>query len=142
MIPQFVDISAYQGEIDFVAYRKWAASFDRIARIAMKATEGIGFTDPRFQANRTKALVAGIDCIYYYHYGRPDLGNNPVDEANFVMSTVGAIRNSDMIILDYEVQSPLATAAWALAWLVEFGPKYGKLPGIYASTAYIQQRLQ
>jgi hypothetical protein len=59
-----------------------------------------------------------------------------------MMRVVGAIRNSDMIILDYEVQSPLATAAWALAWLVEFGPKYGKLPGIYASSAYIQQRLQ
>src|SRR5579884_1492601 len=118
MIPQFVDISAYQGTIDFSAYRKWAASFDGIARVAMKSSEGTGFIDPSFAVNRAKALEAGIDEIYYYHFARPDLGNNPVDEANFMQSVVGAIRPQDMIILDYEVQSPLATARWALAWLV------------------------
>lgn len=142
MVAQFVDISSFQGPIDFVANRAWAASFDGIARIAMKATEGVGFVDPRFRANRSAALAAGFDVLIMYHFARPDLGNSDIAEANFMQSVVGPIRNSDMIILDYEVQSPLATAQWALGWLVEFGPKYGKLPGIYASSAYILEKLQ
>jgi GH25 family lysozyme M1 (1,4-beta-N-acetylmuramidase) len=108
----------------------------------MKATEGVGFVDPRFRANRSAALAAGFDVLIMYHFARPDLGNSDIAEANFMQSVVGPIRNSDMIILDYEVQSPLATAQWALGWLVEFGPKYGKLPGIYASSAYILEKLQ
>jgi lysozyme len=141
MTPQFVDISAFQGNIDFVAYRKWAASFDGIARIAIKATEGTGFIDPNFATNRAKALSAGIDVLLLYHFARPDLGNNASAEANFMHSTIGNVRDSDLIVLDYEVSSPQATGAWAYAWLSQQEANYGKLPGIYAASAYIQQRL-
>lgn len=141
MTPQFCDISEFQGNVDFVAYRKWAASFDGIARIAIKATEGTGFIDPSFTANRAKALSAGIDCIYYYHYGRPDL-NSAVNEAKFMHSVVGAVRAQDLLVLDFEENVPQATAEWAYEWLSQQEANYGKLPGIYASSSYIQQRLQ
>jgi len=141
MTPQFVDISAFQGNIDFVAYRKWAASFDGIARIAIKATEGTGFIDPNFATNRAKALDAGIDVLLLYHFARPDLGNNASAEANFMQSTIGNVRDSDLVVLDYEVSSPQANASWAYAWLSQQEANYGKLPGIYAASAYIQQRL-
>jgi GH25 family lysozyme M1 (1,4-beta-N-acetylmuramidase) len=141
--PSFVDISAYQGSIDFVAYRAWAASIDGIARIAMKSSEGVGFTDPSFAANRSRALAAGIDCIYYYHFARPGLGNNAQQEANWQYDAVGAVRAQDLLILDFEENAPQATGAWAYAWLAQQESNYGgKLPGIYASSSYIQQRLQ
>src|SRR5215469_12829866 len=142
MVPQFCDVSSFQGDIDFVAYRKWAASFDGIARIAIKATEGIGFVDPDFSSYRAEALNAGIDEIYFYSFGRPDLGNDPVAEAKFMHSVVGDIRASDAIYLDYEVSSALATSTWAYLWLAQMQDSYdGKLPGIYASSAYIAQHL-
>ncbi len=138
----FCDISSFQGNIDFVVYRAWAVSFDGIARIAMKSSEGVGFTDPHFQANRAAALAAGIDCIYFYHFGRPDLGNSAISEANFMHSVVGNVRNSDLLVLDYEVASPMATAEWAYEWLVQQETNAGKVPAIYASTSYIQENLQ
>lgn len=140
--PQFVDVSQFQGNIDFIAYCAWARQWDGIARIAMKATEGTGFTDPLFRDNRGRALAAGIDRIYFYHFARPDLGNSPSDEANFMRFTVGNVRDSDTLILDYEVSSPYATAEWAYEWLLVQEGNYGKLPGLYASSAYIQQRLR
>jgi GH25 family lysozyme M1 (1,4-beta-N-acetylmuramidase) len=141
-IAQFVDISSFQGTIDFVAYRVWAASFDGIARIAMKSSEGTTFIDPLFKANREAALAAGIDCIYYYHYGRPSV-NTAVQEAKFMHSVVGDVRPQDLLILDFEENTPNATSDWAYAWLAQQEDSYdGKLPGIYASSAYIAQRLQ
>lgn len=143
MTPQFIDASAYQGNIDFAAYCAWARQWDGISRIALKATEGVGFTDPSFAANRAKALAAGIDQIFYYHFARPDLGNSPANEANWCHDVVGNLRDNDMIMLDYEVENPLSGSQWAYEWLTQQKAIYGgKLPGIYASSAYIQERLQ
>lgn len=141
-VPQFVDISSYNGTIDFPAYCAWAKQFDGISRIAIKATEGIGFTDPQFAANRARALNAGIDQIFYYHFSRPDLGNSAQAEADYMCSVVGAIRSQDIIILDYEVEAPQATSDWALAWLLRQQSSYGKAPGIYASSSYVVAKLQ
>lgn len=143
VIPQFADVSNYQGKIDFAAYSKWSESFDGISRMAIKVTEGAVFIDPNFAANRAGALTAGIDEIYYYHFARPDLGNSAVREASFMNSVVGAIRENDGIALDYEVDSPLATAGWALAWLQAQEAGYGlNTVEIYASPAYIALHLQ
>ncbi len=81
--PLFADISAYQGVIDWKAYHNWAKQWTGTSMVSMKSSEGIGFTDPRFVANRTGALSAGVDAIIYYHYGRPDLGNAPNLEADW-----------------------------------------------------------
>lgn len=140
--PQFVDVSAYQGTIDWSAYCAWAKQWDGISRIAIKSTEGVGFTDPRFETNRAGALAAGIDVIIYYHFGRPNLGNTATDEANYMYSIVGDIRTNDQIMLDLEVQA-LATEAWASVWLSRQEQNYGgRLPGIYASSSYVESNLQ
>ncbi len=140
--PQFIDTSSFNGPIDWQVYKPWAAQWDGISRVAMKSTEGVGFTDPRFAANRAGALAAGIDCIYYYHFARPDLGNTATAEANWQHSVVGGIRANDLIMLDYEVENVQATASWALAWLQMASALYGKPAGIYASSYYISQHLQ
>lgn len=141
MVAQFVDVSAFQGNIDWTAYKQWASQWDGVSRVAMKATEGVGFTDPQFAANRAGALAAGIDVIIYYHFARPDLGNGPIVEANWQRQVVGDIRSSDMIMLDYEVAS--GRAEWPYVWLAQQENNYGgKLPGIYASSYYVETRLQ
>lgn len=143
-IPQFADISAFQPEnIDWKTYRAWAASFDGVARISMKSTEGVGFTDPHFHEYRNGALAAGVDRCIYYHFARPDLGNSPEAEADYQHSVVGSVRDGDILMLDYEVTKPQATADWMYRWLARQEANYGgKLPTPYASSAYILEHLQ
>lgn len=143
-IPQFADISAFQPEnIDWKTYRAWAASFDSVARISMKSTEGVGFTDPHFHEYRDGALAANVDRCIYYHFARPDLGNSPEAEADYMHSIVGSVRDGDILMLDYEVTKPQATADWAYRWLARQEANYGgKLPTIYASSYYVQEHLQ
>src|SRR5262249_23597640 len=101
-----------------------------------------GFTDPRFTANRAGALSAGIDMIIYYHFARSGLGNSPVAEANWQRNVVGDIRANDLVILDFEENVAAATADWAYAWLAQQQANYNKQPGIYASSAYIQEKFK
>lgn len=141
-VARFVDISSFQGSIDFSAYCAWAKQWDGISRIAIKATEGVGFTDPHFQEYRAGALAAGIDVLILYHFGYPDLGNAAADEARSFASAVGPLRPQDMVILDYEVESVQATAQWALDWLETAKELYVQGAGIYSSFAYALDHLQ
>jgi len=135
-------VSSFQGVIDWSAYAAWAASFDGVSRIAMKSSEGVGFTDPRFYGYRQEALAAGIDRIIFYHYGKPGLGNSPISEANWQARVCGPVRASDVLMLDYEEDVREATADWAYHWLVQQQRNYDKHPTIYASDDYVRTRLQ
>jgi GH25 family lysozyme M1 (1,4-beta-N-acetylmuramidase) len=140
--PQFVDISVFNPtDIDWQAYKAWSANGDGISRVAMRSSYGVGFEDQHFAVYRTGALAAGIDCIFYYHFGYPEY-NTAVAEANWQQQVVGGIRESDMIILDYEEEVQAATAEWAYDWLQHQETLYGRPPGIYSSSAYIETRLQ
>ena len=141
--PQFADISTFNPlKIDWVAYKQWSAQWDGIARVAMRSSYGVGYTDSHFAEYRAGALMAGIDVILMYHYSYPQY-NFPASEAAWQKKVVGAVRPQDLLILDFEESTPSASPAWALAWLAQQEQSYGgKLPGIYASSAYIQARLQ
>lgn len=132
---QFVDTSAYNN-VAWPAYAAWSSM------VALKSSEGIGFADPAYASHRAGALAAGISSILHYHFARPDLGNDPIAEANWQFQTVGAIQPGDLIVLDFEVQDARATADWAYQFLAQQQRNYGKLPVIYASDAYIRARLQ
>lgn len=141
--PQFVDISVFNDpSIDWQAYRAWSQQGDGVSRVAMRSSYGVGFVDQHFAAYRAGALAAGIDQIFYYHYGYPNF-NNPVDEADYQHSIVGDIRPQDLIILDYEEDVAQATASWAITWLARQEAHYrGKLPCIYSYPDFITRRLQ
>ena len=143
MTPQFCDVSAWQPTaIDWQAYKQWSAQGDGMSRVAMRSSYGVGYVDTHFQTYRDAALAAGVDSILYYHYSYPSV-NHPVDEAKWQHSVVGNVRTQDILILDFEESSPNATSDWAYAWLAQQEDSYdGKLPGMYASSAYIQARLQ
>lgn len=141
--PQFVDLSEYQPAIiDWQAYKQWSAQVDGISRVALRTSYGTGFTDKHFQSYRAGALAAGIDVIYYYHYSYPH-ENSALAEANWQHTVVGEIRDQDLLVLDFEENVVEATSTWALAWLSQQTQNYGgKVPGLYASDAYIRARLQ
>lgn len=141
LVPQFCDISQFQPLIDWQAYKKWSSSGDGVSRVAMRSTYGTGYTDTHFEANRQGALEAGIDVILYYHYAYPQY-NTPEDEANWQREIVGNIRDQDMVVLDIEENVGENIHDWSYRWLYTQEVNYGKLPALYASSAYIQTRLQ
>jgi GH25 family lysozyme M1 (1,4-beta-N-acetylmuramidase) len=143
MTPQFVDVSQFQPvNLDWKAYKAWSAQGDGISRVAIRSSYGVGYKDVHFDQYRAGALAAGIDQILFYHYSYPSI-NSAINEANSQHSIVGAIRPHDLLILDFEEGVSAATSSWAYNWLAQQEANYdGKLPGIYASSGYIIQRLQ
>jgi hypothetical protein len=142
MTPVFVDVSQFQPvNIDWKAYKAWSTQGDGVSRVAIRSSYGVGYTDVHFRSYRDGALAAGIDQILYYHYSYPQI-NSAIDEAKSQHSIVGAVRPQDLLILDFEENVPQANAEWAYEWLAQQEDSYdGKLPGIYASSSYIAQRL-
>lgn len=59
---QGMDVSSWQGDIDFQAVR--AAG---IQAVYLRTGVGLEYVDPYFQSNYEKALDAGLN-IGYYHY--------------------------------------------------------------------------
>jgi GH25 family lysozyme M1 (1,4-beta-N-acetylmuramidase) len=129
-----IDVSTYQGTID---YAKVKASGKRF--VVAKATEGIGFTDPKWQLNKTNAMAAGL-AFTGYHFARPD--GNPtkaVQEADWFVSQLGMQAGMLVPALDLEVAGTNTVAqmqAWVGAWLGEVYLKTGVRPMIYTSPAF------
>ncbi len=142
-VPQFVDISAWQPEqIDWKTYRAWAAQWDGIARVSLRSSYGVGYTDQHYSRYLASARAAGVDVIIHYHYAYPSY-NSAVAEADWQMQVIGLIHPQDWLMLDYEENVPQATAQWAYEWLLRQEQNYGgKLPTLYASDSYIRSRLQ
>lgn len=134
MARRYVDISAYQGAVDWPVYRTWSDL------VAMKATEGTGFIDPRYRTNRAGAEDQGIES-FFYHFARPDL-NRPQAEAAWFFNVVGGVKTSELLMLDAERSTPQPEASWSYAWLSEVEQLYQKTPTIYASEAFIRAHLQ
>lgn len=137
----YADISSFQPtSIDWGAYKSWSEQGDGIARIALKASEGTGYTDAHYLMYRASAQAAGIRIIHY-HYARPEW-NTPQAEANWFRVVVGSIGPNDEVMLDYEEGVGQATADWALAFLAACKQLFGKTPLVYSYLSYIQSRLQ
>lgn len=70
--------------------------------VIIKATEGVGYTDPNCDANYQQAKAAGKK-LGVYHFARPD-GNGPVSEANWFVSQIQGYLGEAVLVLDIEVQ--------------------------------------
>lgn len=69
-----VDVSAYQGEIDWTALARQQLSFAYI-----KATEGSGWVDSRFAANWAGAQAAGLRVGAYHFLSYDSAGSSQAD---------------------------------------------------------------
>jgi GH25 family lysozyme M1 (1,4-beta-N-acetylmuramidase) len=134
-----IDVSTYQGTID---YAKVKASGRRF--VVAKASEGVGFTDPKWQLNKTNAMAAGL-AVTGYHFARPD--GNPtkaVAEADWFVSQLGMKAGMLVPALDLEVAGTLSVSAlqaWVGAWLGEVYAKTGVRPMIYTSPSFWSSHL-
>lgn len=91
---QGVDVSHYQGEIDFAALKENGIDFAYI-----KATEGSGHVDEQFAQNRKAAEEAGM--LYgAYHFFSFD--SEPAAQAALFMQTVGGMSGQLVPVLDVE----------------------------------------
>lgn len=127
------DVASYQGDINFDLYRN-NSNF-----IIAKATEGTGFTDPKFKRNQSEARRVGI-LRGWYAFARPDLGNSAEAEADWFLSVVGQLQEGEILVLDYECpnQKP-SHVAWCKAWLDRVYSRTGVRPLIYLNQSQVKQ---
>ena len=104
--------------------------------VIMKATEGIRYRDSKMPVYMN---VLDKDMLYgFYHFARPDLGNDPEDEA---LHFVNYIRKyiSDRSILALDVEAGALTVRgldkWCATWAQVVDIETGILPLIYCSVA-------
>lgn len=100
------DISSYQpAGPDFRAGGRQFAIF--------KATEGTGYFDRNFNANRARAHAQGLAFIGEYHFARPG-SHSPEAEAKWFLDHVGPRQPGECAVLDYE------TSPWSVPWIVRW----------------------
>ena len=104
--------------------------------VIMKATEGVRFRDPKMQ---TYLKILKSDTLRgFYHFARPDLGNDPEDEACFFCNTIYPYVNEySMLALDVEAGalSVKNLDQWCSIWAQCVELETGVLPMIYISSA-------
>ena len=121
------DTSSYQGDID---YSKLKVDF-----ILCKATEGVGFRDPKLTRNQTEARKARVP-LGYYHFCRPDLGNTAEAEADYFLNQVGSLKEGEMLFLDFEVTFA-NRVVWCKRWLDRVYQQIRVRPLIYLNQSLL-----
>jgi len=104
------DISKWQGEINWEVYK------NNTNFCILKASEGTGYTDPKFYSYQTAASVNNIP-LGYYHFARPDLGNSAEAEADWFIKVIGEIREGELLCLDFEPQWNGNPVVWSKNFL-------------------------
>lgn len=89
-----IDISHHNGPVDFEAVKA-----DSVTFVIIKATDGVGDTDPRFIHNLNGARKAGLD-IGVYHYFR--YHRDGTEQANSLLETVEGLDIDLPLIIDVE----------------------------------------
>lgn len=134
-----IDVSHHQGLIDWQrVYRDMAddAAFDDKPWVYIKATEGAGYIDPRFEWNVAQAHQAGFR-VGAYHFCRVVSGTNAiVDATQEVASFVRAMNGLPLTLvpcLDFELggikkRKPAYCMDWWEAATLQLLRHYGQEP--------------
>jgi GH25 family lysozyme M1 (1,4-beta-N-acetylmuramidase) len=129
---QGIDISHWQGTIDWAKVKGSGRTF-----VFAKATEGIGFEDSNYDANKAGAMAQGM-MFGAYHFARPG-SNDPVAEADWFVDTAKLQHGMLLPVLDLEITGGLGTTAltsWVKAWLQRVDQRIGAKPMIYTSPSF------
>ena len=129
----FIDVSAYQGDIN------WPAVAKTYKAVYLKASEGLGWNDPKFQENRKAANAAGIH-VGAYHFANDTDG---AMEAKHFLKTIGGVGAKDLKpVLDFETnpnkRTPAALRAFALTFNKTVQSATGVWPMFYSYASFIQ----
>ena len=83
--------------------------------VIIKASEGVGYEDPKWRSHAQKAWDQG-KAVGLYHFARPDLGNTAEEEAAWFLRTVRGWLGYAVLVLDWE-REPLGDVGWARRFL-------------------------
>lgn len=102
-----LDISAYQGEVDFAKVKS-----DGIWGVMLKATEGERYLSPAFDKNYQKTTDSGL-YVGAYHYLRASTPAEALKEAQFFLQKVAGKKLTLPLAVDIEApeQQPIADLA-------------------------------
>lgn len=139
-----IDVSKHQGTID---WREVAGDGIRFAYI--KASEGVGYRDPKFDANILGAQEAGIR-VGAYHFARVSRGDtideDAVAEAGWFHEVAGDVDGLPAA-LDVEWDkkadgiSPRDVVRWCRTFVVEWLQRTGEHPVIYTGYNFWRWKL-
>lgn len=126
-----IDISEHQRGLQLASI---SADF-----VIIKATEGVGFTDPQFHNFIGQALSLGKK-TGVYHYARPyaQAFNTPQSEADWFVRTVQQYIGRVMLVLDWEAERKF-DVQWAKAWLDRVYELTGVRPVFYSYESCVNQ---
>lgn len=122
-----IDISNWQSGINISDVK---ADF-----VIVKATEGIGYTDPSFKKLYNTAKKAGRK-LGVYHFARPTASNDPTKEADWFISQIQECIGEAILVLDWEAENQHNTS-WAKTWLDRVYSITGVKPLIYMSESVV-----
>jgi lysozyme len=136
-----IDVSHYQGNIDWEMVSDMKVGEDSISFAFIKATEGVGYFDKYFlqnwQGSKEAGLVRGA-----YHYFRPDIGGE--EQARHFINHVYLEEGDLPPVLDIEetrdTPSPTLRAE-AQKFLDILEKHYNITPIIYTSRVFYQEHL-
>ncbi|MBX3159879.1 MAG: hypothetical protein KF773_28165 [Deltaproteobacteria bacterium] len=122
-----VDVSYYQGTIDWAAARA-----DGVEFAFVRVSDGLATADTKFDANwagtRANGILRGA-----YQFFRP--AQDPIAQAELLLSRIGTLEPGDLPpVIDVEAASGLApaqVAASVRAWIDHVTPVIGRAPIIY-----------
>lgn len=132
---QGIDVSRYQGEIDWNKVKA-----DGISFVFAKATEGVTYQDPTFADNVAGAKKAGL-LTGAYHFLRAQSVTVAKQEATSFAAAIAAVGGVDLPpVMDYE-ENPanlgkVTINAIAQTFLSEIESRTGMLPIIYTGNSF------
>ncbi|WP_264453535.1 GH25 family lysozyme [Paenibacillus polymyxa] len=135
---QGIDVSRYQGKIDWKAVKADGVSFAFI-----KASQGQHYVDPTFTTNAKGARAAGVLLGAYHFVDAISVEAAKAEARHFaeVLEQVGGGKALDLPpVMDYENNlgnlSKTLISAVALAFLIELERLTGRKPIIYTGNAF------
>lgn len=132
-----IDISHHNNPTDFKKAKESGISF-----VYIKATEGKTYRDPKYQQFATNAKNAGL-LIGFYHFARPNNGNDPADEAKNFVDAISGSKYDLIPVLDLEVSVLVDDETlynWAKAFIDAVKAKTGHNVMLYTYHHYLIDR--
>lgn len=134
-----IDLSHHNLKIDLMKLKAQSL-------VILKATEGVSYEDPKFEARFLGLNLAGVKRGAYHFYRT---NKDPFDQADHFLSLVGKLDGSEVLALDYETCSAKGMIQTmddlrdhksdALTFLNHIHLKTGILPWFYTYHSVIQE---
>lgn len=114
-----IDVSKWQGKID---WKKVKQNHPEIEGVYIKASEGIGYTDPKMTINAVEATKNGFK-VGFYHFSSlnsAEVTNDAKTEAKYFVTVTKNLTKSLPYVLDIEKNINKLPKDKVLLWIKEF----------------------